>query len=58
MRRDVAAQDQRERAELALPFPGWYFARLSRNHDKLGAAFIGAGHLEQALPYLEAAVGQ
>jgi tetratricopeptide (TPR) repeat protein len=58
MRTDLAAQEQRERAELALPFPGWYLARPSRNHYKLGAAFIGAGYPEQALPYLEAAVRQ
>ena len=58
MRTDLAAQDQRERASLALPFPGWYYAHPSRNYYKLGAAFIGAGYPEQALPYLEAAIRQ
>jgi tetratricopeptide (TPR) repeat protein len=58
MRADLAVHDQRERTPLALPFPGWYYARPSRNYYKLGAALIGAGYPEQALPYLEAAIGQ
>jgi Tfp pilus assembly protein PilF len=41
-----------------LPFPGRYFrGRPERNHYRFGAAYLGAGYPERALPYLHAAVG-
>jgi tetratricopeptide (TPR) repeat protein len=46
--------DMEESAPLALPFAGRYFTSTpSRDYFKLGAAFFGAGHPDQALPYLE-----
>lgn len=58
LREDLAALDNKDRQRLALPFPGWYLGRPSRNYYKLGAAFVGAGYPDQALPYLNAAVQQ
>jgi tetratricopeptide (TPR) repeat protein len=43
-------------AELALPFPGRYYARPHRNYFKLGAAFYWAGYPDQAIPYLDETV--
>ena len=50
---DLEAMRQPNRLPLALPFPGRYFGRPSRNYYQLGAAFLGAGYPEAALPYLE-----
>ena len=53
LRRDLEAMRQTDRLALALPFPGRYFGRPSRNYYQLGAAFLGVGYPEAALPYLE-----
>jgi tetratricopeptide (TPR) repeat protein len=45
-----------EHARLALPFPGKYYSRPSRNYFRLGAAFLNAGYPAQALPYLNEAL--
>ncbi len=45
-----------EQARLALPFPGEYVARPTRDFFKFGAAFLWAGFPVQALPYLEEVV--
>ncbi|HET8547990.1 MAG TPA: tetratricopeptide repeat protein, partial [Bryobacteraceae bacterium] len=58
LRSDLAAQDTADRIRAGLPFPGRYVARPMRNYYKLGAAFVGAGYPEQALPFLDAAVRQ
>lgn len=58
MRADLAAQSGPDRGKLALPFKGWYHGRPARNYYKLGAAFVGAGYPEQALPYLDHAIRQ
>jgi tetratricopeptide (TPR) repeat protein len=41
-----------EHSRLALPFPGRYYSRPSRNYFRLGAAFLNSGYPEQTLPYL------
>ncbi len=51
MRADLRNIDKSR--ELALPFPGRYFAEPRRNYFKLGAAFYWAGYADRALPYLE-----
>jgi tetratricopeptide (TPR) repeat protein len=51
-RADLAAATPR-----ALPFEGRYQASVpARDYFKLGAAFFGAGHPDQALPYLDEVV--
>lgn len=55
---DLRTLQQSDRAKFALPFAGWYHGHPSRNYYKLGAAFVGAGYPDQALPYLEASVRQ
>ena len=56
LRADLAAVAEGSRR--ALPFPGTYIGHASRNFYKLGAAFLGVGLLDEALPYLEAALRQ
>jgi tetratricopeptide (TPR) repeat protein len=45
-----------DRARLALPFPGRYYAAPQRNYFRLGAAFYWGGYPEQALVYLNEVV--
>ncbi len=40
-------------AKLALPFPGDYIVRPTRDFFKFGAAYLWSGYPAQALPYLE-----
>jgi Flp pilus assembly protein TadD len=55
---DLALMRAPDRAALALPFPGRYNQPPSRNYFRHGAAFFHAGYPEQALGYLEEAVGR
>ncbi len=58
LRQDLNTMRKPDRLERALPFSGRYYHPPARSHYKLGAAFVGAGYPEQALPYLEEAVRQ
>jgi Tfp pilus assembly protein PilF len=58
LKADLAALSSAGRLRLATPFPGWYAGHPPRNYYKLGAGFLGAGLLDQALPYLETALQQ
>ena len=54
LKQDLAAMSRPERARLALPYPGrYYHGQPRRNLYRFGAAFLAAGYLDQALPYLE-----
>jgi tetratricopeptide (TPR) repeat protein len=60
LREDLQLMRDPDRARLALPFPGRYYAPRSlqprRNYFRLGSAFFGAGYPEQALIYLGEAI--
>ena len=56
MRRDLSDMEHSDQRALGLPFPGRYVSEPARNYYKLGAAFVGAGYPDEALPYLNAAL--
>lgn len=56
LREDLRLMSDPDRAKLALPFAGKYYAAPHRNHFRLGAAFFWAGYPEQSLIYLGEAV--
>ncbi len=57
-RKDFELLKDPGRQALALPFGGQYYGPPSRNHYRMGAAFLQAGYPRLALPYLrEAAMG-
>ena len=57
LKADLAAIGDPDRITRRLPFPGRYFhQKPERNHYRFGAAYLGAGYPQQALPYLNAAV--
>jgi tetratricopeptide (TPR) repeat protein len=53
LRQDLQLLRATDRARLALPFGGQYYAQPARNYFRLGSAFFWAGYPEQALVYLE-----
>jgi tetratricopeptide (TPR) repeat protein len=56
LREDLKLLRDPDRARLALPFRGRYYAPPHRNYFRLGAAFYWAGYPEQALVYLNEVV--
>jgi FimV-like protein len=55
-RADLRQLNSDDRARLALPFSGRFYAPYSRNYFRLGAAFYWAGYPEQSLIYLDECV--
>jgi len=58
LKRDLEQINSPERLRLALPFEGWYDAPPSRNHFRMGSAFLQAGYVDKALPYLQEVLGR
>ncbi len=56
LRQDLHRLREPDRARLALPFAGRYYSRPSRNHFRMGSAFLQAGYPEPALFYLKEVV--
>ncbi len=58
LRDDLRALKDPDRARLALPFSGQYYAPPRGNYFRLGAAFFWAGYPEQAVVYLKEVLRQ
>jgi tetratricopeptide (TPR) repeat protein len=56
LRQDLKQMQSLDRDRLALPFPGKYYSRPSRNYFRSGAPFLAAGYPGHAMPYLSEAL--
>ena len=58
LKADLSLLRQSGRRPSGLPFAGQYLSRPSRNHFRMGAAFVHAGLPKMGLPFLRAAEGR
>jgi hypothetical protein len=56
LRQDLKQMQLPDREKLALPFPGKYYSRPSRNYFRSGAPFLTTGYPDHAMPYLSEAL--